>query len=287
MFSRSYYKIRVLQSVPNGSPSLCSRITPATGWADNQDEVTVREYLLGALAMGGSDKKKAGKGGGGSKGGGGGPKEPLWTLEKVRALSDEDVRGLKANAERLANQLVFEMCDIVLEERRPPPRASVVKYGTITRTAKDKREEKDSAALLEVLAVRLLERFDLSKETAKRLSAGTKRFIAHSFVGKNGIAKVSGGQKSNGLIFGRYISYRLRDESCHINIVKFPSQDKIIYEVMGSKHFFTEPKPLAEMRPYLKDGESIGIFEWGQEFADFETAAEFFEHTLEKFAPLK
>lgn len=232
------------------------------------------------------DRKQPATSGVGPKGGGG-PKGPDWTLEKIRLLNDEAVRTLKGNAERLAKLAVAEMCDIVLIERHPPRAPSSVRYGTVSRTAQDKREEKQSAYLLEMLAVRLLERFDLSKETAKRLSAGTKGFIAHSFVGKNGIAKVGGGQKTNDLVFSRYISYRLRDETCHLNIVKFPNQNRIIYEVMGSDCFFTEPKPISEMRPYLKEGERIGIYDCGQHFDDFNTAAQFYEQALEKLAPLK
>ena len=213
--------------------------------------------------------------------------EPNWTIEKVRALNKTQVKDLKENAERRGNKAVVILCDEILQELNFSSNIRTIKPKSTFRTPKDKRQEKDSAALLKDLAFQLERRFDLSKETAKRLSIGTKQFIAHSFTGKNGIAKVSGGQKSNELIFGRYISYRLKDETCHINIVKFPSQGRIIYEVMGSKHFFTEPKSLSEMHPYLKEVESIGSFDWGQEFKNFDTAAEFFEQTLEKFAPLK
>ena len=48
---------------------------------------------------------------------GGGLKEPIWTIDKIRALKDEDVKSLKANAEKRANQSVIEMCDEVLLER--------------------------------------------------------------------------------------------------------------------------------------------------------------------------
>ena len=232
------------------------------------------------------DSKQPATSGVGPKGGGG-PKGPDWTLEKIRLLNDEAVRTLKGNAERRANQAVAEMCADILLERHPPRAPTSVSSGTVSRTAQDKREEKQSAGLLGNLALRLLERFDLSKETAKHLSAGTTGFIAHSFVGKNGVAKVGGCQKTNNLVFSRYISYRLRDETCHFNIVKFPNQDHIVFEVMGSERFFTEPKPISEMRPYLKEGEKIGIYHCGQHFDDFETAAEFYEQALEKFAPLK
>ena len=73
-----------------------------------------------------SDKKEPAKGGGGPSGGGG-PKGPHWTLEKIRLLPDGEVKGLKANAERRAAQSVAEMCEVVLEERRPPPKASTIK----------------------------------------------------------------------------------------------------------------------------------------------------------------
>jgi len=104
------------------------------------------------------DKQEPAKSGGGPKGGGGGPKGPHWTLEKIRLLTDADVKALKANAERRAAQSVAEMCEVVMEERRPPPKASAMKYASITRTPEGKGEEKDSATSPENLAARWVNR---------------------------------------------------------------------------------------------------------------------------------
>ena len=212
------------------------------------------------------------------------PQSPLWTLDKIRALSDADVKNLKANAERLANATVTEICEAILLERIPDCIPKRSKGQTIAANAKDKLEEKSSAALLAILAKRLLERFDLSKETAKNLSEGTKNFSAHSLTGKNGTAKVGGGQRTGDLIFGRYISYRIGNETCELNVVKFPDRDEIFYEVFAPKRFFEKPVPITKLRPYLKKGSRITVADWGQHFDSFNSAAVFFEEVLEKFA---
>ena len=47
---------------------------------------------------------------------------PLWTKEKITALSTPDVKQLRANAERLNSPEVIELCNSVLSER---PRSGV------------------------------------------------------------------------------------------------------------------------------------------------------------------
>ena len=104
-----------------------------------------------------SEKKEAAMGVGGPKGGAG-PREPLWTIEKVKTLTDTDVKTLKANAERRDNQPIVEMCERVLVERHPPRSAPGSGYLSMTRTVKKKGEEKDSTTSLENLAARRVNR---------------------------------------------------------------------------------------------------------------------------------
>ncbi len=216
---------------------------------------------------------------------GNGPKEPLWDIEKIRGLDDQGIKNLKANAERRANHSISELCDIVLRERRPPPSAGITKHDAIARSITDKREEKDSAELLENLAIRLLERYDLSKETAKRRSAEVKGFVAHSFLSKAMRAKIGGGQKAGKLVFDRYISYRIGNDLCLFSVVKIPNSNEIAYEVFATKHRLPNPLPISEMHPYLGDGGRVGYSEWGCRYSTFDEAASLFEKILSEIAP--
>ncbi len=213
-----------------------------------------------------------------------------WNDEKVAGLSLQDVKNLLENAKAKSNQEVVSLCETELISRKPKPKPIAGMpdgFVRVTRSDRSKIKEADVSHLLVELANKLSLRFDFSTEKARALSVGHKRFIPHKLLDSKGKAKTGGAQKAGRVVFDRYISYRLQNEVFALLGILFNEEDEmgVRYQVLGPSTILTNFKPLNELRPYLMDGEKIGITPGGEEFSNFEEAATRFTWMIEQVAP--
>ena len=214
----------------------------------------------------------------------------LWTPEKISVLTLQDLKNLAGNAEAKGNQDVVTLCEQEILARKPKPKPIVGMpegFLRVTRSNNSKLKEADVSHLLVELAQKLSVRFDFSTEKARALSVGHKRFIPHKLLDSKGKAKTGGAQKSGRVVFDRYISYRLQDNVFALLGILFNEEDEagVRYQVLGPSTLLSNFKPLNELRPYLMDGEKIGITPGGEEFSQFEEAAARFTWLIEQVAP--
>ncbi len=214
----------------------------------------------------------------------------LWSSEKIAALSLAEVKNLLENANRKGNQEVVSMCEAELISRKPKPKPIVGMpdgFLRVTRSDRSKIKEADVSHFLVGLANKLSLRFDFSTEKARALSVGHKRFIPHKLLDSKGKAKTGGAQKAGRVVFDRYISYRLQGEVFALLGILFNEEDEmgVRYQVLGPSTILTNFKPLNDLRPYLMDGEKIGITPGGEEYSNFEEAATRFTWMIEQVAP--
>jgi hypothetical protein len=213
-----------------------------------------------------------------------------WNGEKVAELSLQDVKNLLENARAKGNQEVVSLCETELISRKPKPKPIAGMpdgFVRVTRSDRSKIKEADVSHLLVELANMISLRFDFSTEKARALSVGHKRFIPHKLLDSKGKAKTGGAQKAGRVVFDRYISYRLQDEVFALLGILFNEEDEmgVRYQVLGPSTILTNFKPLNDLRPYLMDGEKIGITPGGEEFSNFEEAATRFTWMIEQVAP--
>ena len=213
-----------------------------------------------------------------------------WSAERISALSLSDVKSLFENALSKGNQEVVSLCEAELISRKPKPKPIAGMpdgYVRVTRSDRSKLKEADVSHLLVELANKLSLQFDFNAEKARALSVGHKRFIPHKLLDSKGKAKTGGAQKAGRVVFDRYISYRLQDEVFALLGILFNEEDEagVRFQVLGPSTLLTNFRPLRELRPYLMDGEKIGITPGGEEFSNFEEAATRFTWMIEQVAP--
>ena len=213
-----------------------------------------------------------------------------WTAQKVTALSLQDVKNLLENASAKGNQEVISLCEAELISRKPKPKPIVGMpdgFVRVSRSDRSKLKEADISHLLVELANKLSLRFDFSTEKARALSVGHKRFIPHKLLDSKGKAKTGGAQKAGRVVFDKYISYRLQDDVFALLGILFNEEDEagVRFQVLGPATILTNFRPINELRPYLLDGEKIGISPGGEEFFNFEEAATRFSWMIEQAVP--
>ena len=134
--------------------------------------------------------------------------------EDLAKLSADELRTLLAN---LRNAVATQR----VSKAEADNTAERIRTLLSKRPAKGRNRRAPGAATLERrvaealgrVAEQLGRRYDLSVETAKRLSVGAKNFKAHQLTDKNGLAKTGGSMKGGRMGIDRYISYRVRDST--------------------------------------------------------------------------
>lgn len=204
-----------------------------------------------------------------------------YTPEQVAAFSYSALLDMKEKATRNEVFDLLEVVNLELEKRPPPPPPKPVKSSLV------RKLEKEVCNRLEKLGRRLLDTYDLSPTTAKRLSEGTKRFKAHSLLSKSGIAKTGGAQKNGLVAFDRYISYRLKDDVfALISIIYHDSDvDTVRYQVFAPESAVDNFVHISSLRKHLEKDEEIGLSKGGVEFTTFEEAEKLFVSLIDRFAP--
>ena len=149
------------------------------------------------------------------------------------------------------------------------------------------RVERQYADQIIELVSSLNERFDLSRETAIRLSSGRARFTPRNALGKNGDALVGGSKLSGLLDIDRYTAYRIKDETISLTVLleKNAPLTEMKFIVQASAYRLTDPRPLSSIRSTANDEASLAKEEVGQLFDNFDTAAEFYKNLIAQIAP--
>lgn len=216
-----------------------------------------------------------------------------WTADRIAALTLSDVKALAENARAAGSNDLLRMCEEELTARKPKPTSkNKLPEGFVrtTRTTQANALERDASEQLVHFANGLLTKFDLSKERARALSVGVKGFVPHELLDAKGNAKVGGAQRLGLVAFDRYISYRVGENRIALNTILGGGDDpsKIQYQVIGSQALLVNSRPLAEIRPYIPEGISVGASnEFGEDFDSFESASNRFLTLMDQVAPKK
>ncbi len=199
-----------------------------------------------------------------------------WTDEKLRALSDPDLKNLLANAERRCAEDLIVRCKAVLEaknalkpRREARPRTEIKEF------------EHQMSEQLGVVGREMAEKYDLSEKTAKAKSSGIKGFRAHKLLDAKGYAKLGGMQRDGSAAIERYISYRCGDATVYLSV--FLPKDAPLsdheFQVIAPNALLEGGKSIAEIRPPTT-GKQKPPADSGLIFKDLPSAAAAFDAAL-------
>lgn len=201
-----------------------------------------------------------------------------WSKERIEALTTTEVQALRENAISKGFGDVASTCDEVLLTRKPIRKSGGSRSASPTKTL-----EADCAKKLGDLAAYICSKYDLSAETATKLSQGVKGFKAHQVTDKNGKAKLGGDQRTGKVAIDRYISYRLGNEPVAMAawLASHDSEEGLLWQVLGSEKHFEKSDSISQMRSYASDKDG-GLYKCGLNFNNFSEAASLFEEIISK-----
>jgi hypothetical protein len=190
------------------------------------------------------------------------PSQMDWTDEKLAALSTEQLVTLFENLKtqrdlgRISDAAADDLSRRITE--RLPTKALAVRR---RRPRSQMMLEARAAQQLRVLATALSERYDLSEETARQRSAGTKGFKPLTMTDKKGDARTGSSARRGRMSIERYISYRVGDSLAGLAFLLFPDQPEESgrYVLMATDDLLdgeasaNEFAPLAEQYGWNKD----------------------------------
>ena len=205
-----------------------------------------------------------------------------WTNEELRNFTPDQLRAIAVNADSKGYKDLSDRCKAELTTRHEPARKSVRR-----RSSNTSNLESEMAEVLGGFIVALSKEFDLSRETAKRLSTGTKRFVAHKLTDPKGHAKTGGMQKSGDCQLDRFVSYRVGNTvislTAYLATNKMP--EEVEFHVYGPSEHFEFPQTWQELRPGTKVLPGANLYQYGQKFTDLSIAKEKMQNLVGIFAP--
>jgi len=201
-----------------------------------------------------------------------------WDDASVRSLDDIQLLNLMENAKRRAEEHVLELCVSEIKRRKLETAIGNVaarKTARVRNVSGARRIEADADELLCQLATELMASYDLSKETALKLSGNRIRPLA--LLSKNGkLSKLGGIQKRGQFAVYRYISYRTSDATVSLAaVMAHEDEGRVTWQMNGPDHLVTEKE-----ERYPNTEVSRGAW-----FEDFESAAAQFRRLIAKIAP--
>lgn len=205
-----------------------------------------------------------------------------WTDERIGALATKDLQNLIENAsKRGADELVVRCRSELSTRSDAKPRAGG------KRTMQLRCLEAEMAEALGLFIKDLAKEFDLSPETAKRLSAGTKNFKAHNLTDPKGHAKTGGMHKGGLCELDRFVSYRVQDHLVSLNawLAKRRPTDEVEFHVFGPKTLLTSPMTWDELRPGTLKLGGLGLYQHGERYFDLALAQAAMRSLIAALAP--
>ena len=217
------------------------------------------------------------------------------TPDIIAEFSYSGLLDMKQRAISNDHKDVLEWCDFELSKRPvPAPADPIARKPRASGKRKNGRApsivaaEKELNLQLEKLGRSLLEQYDLSKETARNLSKGSK-FRAHSFLSKTGKAKVGGAKRKGRVAVNCFISYRLKTDIFGLAGVLEHNQpaEEMSFMVLAPKEYVNNFVSRAELLPSLEETDEIGLVHGGESFNNFDDAAALFISIIDRVAPKK
>ncbi|MET0878370.1 MAG: hypothetical protein ABWY14_14605 [Tardiphaga sp.] len=202
-----------------------------------------------------------------------------WTDERVAALSNQDLKNLRVNAERKSVDELIAKCDAELEKRQAnKPRSKSAKPRSVS-----KELEHEMAGQLAAVGKEMAEKYDLSEETAKAASVGVKGFKSHKLLDAKGFAKLGGNQRDGTVAVDRYISHRRGNDIATLGVWLLKDQpvEEHEFHVTGPVGSIEGGKTFAEVRPGVSEKE-LQTARDIKAFKDLPSAAAAFDAVLAK-----
>ena len=200
-----------------------------------------------------------------------------WSDERIAALSDQDLKNLRANAEKKSAAEILAKCEAELEKRN----AAKPKKAAKPRTELKEFEHAMSGEIAEA-GKRMAAKYDLSEETAKAKSEGVKGFRSHKLLDAQGYAKLGGYQRDGSVAVDRYVSYRRGNDIVSLGVwlpKEAPIENHEFY-VSAPAAMIDGGKPFSEVLPGVahKEQETRLI----RSFKDLPSAEAAFDAALSK-----
>ncbi len=213
-----------------------------------------------------------------------------WTDEELAKLSGADLRTLLENVTGRKSSARFSLSQAEDIEGRIRLRLASTKSKSRSSRRLTPSLEQRVARELGQVAERLKAKFDLSPETAKHLSVGTKAFKAHSLTDKKGNAKTGGSIKGGRMAIDRYISYRVKDSLVSLAFLLPPGQsdDQGRFVLLATNDLLTEGEPLDAFVPTANEYGWSPAFRarmLALPFSHLDEAAVRYEALIERLAP--
>ena len=205
-----------------------------------------------------------------------------WTFDRISQMSRDDISNLSHNATARGQFEVAELCQSILKTL-PATRNSAGKKSS-SKLVGDETENL-AIASLEKFGRELIQLYDLSEKTARKLSKDIANFTPHKFMGKDGFVKTGGKGKKGELKFDKYISYRIQHETLVFSVVKPNESADILYEIQASLGVLPAPKKISEVRQGIDELDINKAPRYAQYFSQFDEAANLFKLLIDKFAP--
>ena len=203
-----------------------------------------------------------------------------WSDDRIAALSNQDLKNLLVNAERKAAADIIARCNAELEKR------NAAKPGKASKPRTELKEfEHAMSEQLAEIGKAMAAKYDLSEETAKVKSVGTKGFKAHKLLDSKGFAKLGGMQRDGSVAVDRYISYRRGTDivSLSVFLLKDAPIETHEFHVIAPAALLDGAKPIAQVRPTATEAQKQTA-DSGLAFPDLPSAAAAFEAALAKIA---
>jgi hypothetical protein len=201
-----------------------------------------------------------------------------WSDDRIAALTDQDLKNLRANAERKSVADLVAKCQAELEKRNALKPRKAAK----PRTELKEFEHAVSGEIAEA-GKRMAAKYDLSEETAKAKSAGIKGFRSHKLLDAQGYAKLGGHQRDGTVAVDRYISYRRGNDivSLGVWLLKDAPIESHEFHVSAPATMIEGGRPFAEVRPGIseKDLQETRLM---RSFKDLPSAEAAFDAALAK-----
>jgi hypothetical protein len=205
-----------------------------------------------------------------------------WTESTISGLETGEIRNLLQNARSKGVDDLVQMCEAELKGRQtavPAPRKM--------RSGSFRNHEDQISREIGAFARKLALDYDLSPETASKVSRGIKGFRAHSLTDKHGNAKLGGHQRLGLCALDRYVSYRVRDHYVSLGawLSKGRNTDEIQYQVFGTRELLPRGVAPSQLRPDVPEKDAEGTDRRGISFLDLESAKAEFARLIAAVAP--
>ncbi|MBU3600111.1 hypothetical protein ICN28_06235 [Polynucleobacter sp. 30F-ANTBAC] len=215
-----------------------------------------------------------------------------YTPEKLAEFTFSALLDMKGRALKNGSPDLVAMCDFEIAKRPPAPgnfdTVSMSYKSRTGRTPSVVEADKQTSALL-VESIQALSRtYDLSKETAKKLSEGVSNFRAHNLLSAEGKAKVGGAKMKGRVAINNFVSYRLKENIFALCVVLEHQKpvSEMKYIVLAPKSYLSNYKDLDQLIPITEE-DDLGLIDGGEEFNTYGEALTVFSSLIEKVAPKK